>query len=110
MRGKIIAALIGAFLLGGGVALTVEDSPERLARREVSRCAEVARIMVLPASFNLYLNQPKDYWNRLLGRFGAAPATDSNSEFLKQRYALDPLTDTAVYGLTLNCLFGTNRR
>ena len=97
MRGKIIAALLGAFFLGGGIVLLFEETPEQRARRDIARCTEFARIMTTRDAFERHLSQSFKLSDRLRKLFGAAGPSD---EFIL------PSDPGALYGLTFSCFLG----
>lgn len=95
MRGKIIAALLGVFFLGGGIVLLIEATPEQQAKREVARCAEIARIMMTPDAFEQNVSRARKRTKTLFG----------DGDFVVDAPLARGYLD-ALYGHTLTCLYG----
>ncbi|MGQ0511430.1 MAG: hypothetical protein ACT4P9_12535 [Betaproteobacteria bacterium] len=98
MRGKIIAigALLGALFLGGGIVLVIQGTPEQQARRDVARCAEIARIMMNPETFGHHLSESFSLSASLGKLFGQTGP-----------WLTDPLAPeyvVALHGVTYRCL------
>jgi hypothetical protein len=97
MRDKFIAGLLGVFL-GAGAAMWIEGTPERQAKRDIARCAEIARIMMTPQNFDSqFLSKPSVSWPKLFEQRG--PWSDYQ-DTIEQGYKI------SLYGLTLSCLLG----
>jgi len=127
MRGKIICGVVAlcAFFFGVGVVLLTEGTPEQQARRDVARCAEVARVMMSQDAFEReivlakrtvfgdlkrtvleQLGDKQPRWTAFRDVILEAPppgAADAERPWLRDPVVVDR---GALYGWTTACLLG----